>query len=50
MPEAITCGSDLGVQHTKWMKLYRDSQYALYIAKNPMLHERTKYIATLFMM
>lgn len=34
----------LGVSHTMPIQLYYDSQVALYIAANPVYHERTKYI------
>ena len=35
---------DLRVQHLADTRLYCDSQSALYIVKNLMFHERTKYI------
>ena len=34
----------LGVEHSKSMKLYYDSQATLYIAMNPVFHEHTKHI------
>lgn len=36
---------DLGIKHENGMRLYCDSQYALYIAQNIVIHERTKPIA-----
>ncbi|CAM8938019.1 unnamed protein product [Rhodiola kirilowii] len=35
---------ELGVQHKEGMRLYCDSKSALYIAQNPVFHERTKHI------
>ena len=34
----------LGVLHDSAMHLFYDNQAAFHIAKNPVLHERTKYI------
>ena len=34
----------LGVTHSPAMRLYSDSQSAIYIAQNPVFHERTKHI------
>ncbi|KAL9228407.1 hypothetical protein vseg_003993 [Gypsophila vaccaria] len=36
--------SSLGINHTKPIKLLIDNQSALYIARNPVFHERTKHI------
>jgi hypothetical protein len=36
--------SSLGIEHSHPMYLYCDSQFALHIANNPMLYERTKHI------
>lgn len=36
--------TSFGVHHNNPMKLFRDSQSAIYIAKNPVFHERTKHI------
>lgn len=35
---------DLGVKHTQPMRLYCDNKSAIYIATNPVFHERTKHI------
>ncbi|KAK6117859.1 hypothetical protein DH2020_048401 [Rehmannia glutinosa] len=35
---------DMGVHQTAGIKLYCDSQSAIYIAQNPVFHERTKHI------
>jgi len=35
---------DLGVSHSKGMRLYCDSKSVLHIAQNPAFHERTKHI------
>jgi Reverse transcriptase (RNA-dependent DNA polymerase) len=36
--------ADLGVHHARPMHLYCDNRVALYIAANPVFHERTKHI------
>ncbi|KAL0885952.1 hypothetical protein Bca101_009935 [Brassica carinata] len=36
--------ADLGVKHEAPMDLYCDSKSAIYIAANPVFHERTKHI------
>ena len=35
---------DLGIDKLKPMTLHYDSQSAIYIAKNPVFHDRTKHI------
>lgn len=35
---------ELGVTNLKPITLHYDNQYALYIVKNPVFHERTKHI------
>ncbi|CAA7018785.1 unnamed protein product [Microthlaspi erraticum] len=41
--ELLSC---FGVQQTEPMRLYCDNQSALYIANNPVFHERTKNVET----
>ena len=36
--------ADLGVKHDSPMDLYCDSKSAIYIAANPVFHERTKHV------
>ena len=40
----ITLFKTFGVHHTQLVYLYCDSKVALYIATNPVYHERTKHV------
>lgn len=36
--------SDLGIKHDEAARVYCDNKSAIYLAKNPIFHERTKHI------